>query len=154
MLFISGGYSVKITTKGRYALRMMIDFAMHNNDGFISLKDVSKRQDISMKYLEQIVSVLNKAGYLDSARGAHGGYKLNKPAEEYVVGDILRVVEGPMVPVSCVAGGTEKCGNCANCTTHGFWKGLYEAMQNYVDGVTLQDLAEEQQTMGQNAYVI
>jgi Rrf2 family protein len=145
---------MKISTRGRYALKIMMDLATSDSGEYVPLKTISDRQQVSMKYLEQIVALLNKAGYLDSARGAHGGYKLNKPAEEYVVGDILRAVEGPMVPVSCLAGGAEKCGNCANCTTKGFWKGLYEAMQNYVDGVTLQELAEEQATMGNNTYVI
>ena len=145
---------MKITTKGKYALRMMIDLAINQKDGFVSLKDVSQRQDISMKYLEQIVSMLNKAGYLDSARGAHGGYRLNKAPEDYVVGDILRVAEGSLAPVSCLEGGSEKCARCNNCTTKGFWKGLYDAMQNYVDSVTLRQLADEQQSMGIDAHVI
>ncbi len=145
---------MKITTKGKYALRMMIDLAINQKDGFVSLKDVSQRQDISMKYLEQIVSMLNKAGYLDSARGAHGGYRLNKAPEDYVVGDILRVAEGSLAPVSCLEEGSEKCTRCNNCTTKGFWKGLYDAMQNYVDSVTLRQLADEQQSMGIDAHVI
>lgn len=145
---------MKITTKGKYALRMMIDLAIHQKDGFVSLKDVSERQEISMKYLEQIVSLLNKAGYLDSARGARGGYRLSKANEEYVVGDILRVAEGSLAPVSCLEGGSEKCARCDNCTTKGFWKGLYDAVQHYVDSVTLRQLVDEQQSMGDHAHVI
>lgn len=93
---------MKVSTKGRYALRIMIDLAMNSNDNFISLKDIAQRTGISIKYSEQIVSLLNKAGYLETARGNNGGYKLNKLPEEYTVGDILRASEGDLAPIMCV----------------------------------------------------
>ena len=93
---------MKISTRGRYALRIMTDLAMNNDDSFISLKEISSRQQISMKYLEQIISLLNKAGYLDSLRGINGGYKLNRKLSEYRIGDILRIAEGDLTPVFCV----------------------------------------------------
>lgn len=128
---------MKISTRGRYALRIMTDLAMNKNDKFISLKDISKRQQISMKYLEQIISVLNKAGYLDSLRGINGGYRLNKEPKEYVIGDILRIAEGDLTPVHCINDGCERK---KICKTYNFWKGLDDVITNYVDSKTLEDL--------------
>lgn len=130
---------MKISTKGRYALRIMIDLATHDNGKFISLKDIAIRQEISNKYLEQIISMLNKAGYLKTARGNNGGYQLAKPPKEYIVGDILRATEGDLKPIYCL---TEE-GNCnrkENCKTYSFWKGLDTVITDYVDSKTLEDL--------------
>lgn len=130
---------MKISTKGRYALRVMIDLATNNKGEFISLKDIAERQEISNKYLEQIIAKLNKAGYLETARGNNGGYKLAKSPKEYVVGDILRATEGELKPIYCL---TEE-GNCnrkENCKTYSFWKGLDNVISEYIDGKTLEDL--------------
>ena len=130
---------MKISTKGRYALRVMIDLAMNNTDEFISIKDISKRQGISAKYLEQIVSLLNKAGLLQTARGNNGGYKLNKEIKEYTVGEILRAAEGDMAPITCVKE-EAKCDKKAGCLTYEFWKGLDDTINEYMDSKTLADL--------------
>ena len=130
---------MKISTKGRYALRVMIDLAMNNNGEFISLKDISKRQAVSIKYLEQIVSLLNKAGLLQTARGNNGGYKLNKKIEEYKVGDILRAAEGDLAPITCVKE-EAKCDKKSACLTYDFWKGLDNVINEYIDSKTLADL--------------
>ncbi len=132
---------MKISTKGRYALRLMIDLSQHNTDSYIALKEVAIRQNISIKYLEQIVTVLCKAGFLKSLRGSQGGYKLAKPPQEYKVGDILRAIEGDLVPVACLQDEVNQCGRCDVCETIGFWNGLYNVINNYVDNVTLYDLA-------------
>ena len=128
---------MKISTKGRYALRIMTDLAINRNEKFISLKDISIRQQISMKYLEQIISVLNKAGYLVSSRGISGGYKLKREPKEYIVGDILRVAEGDLTPIHCL---NDECNRKSICKTYIFWKGLDEVITNYVDSKTLEDL--------------
>lgn len=128
---------MKISTKGRYALRIMTDLAINNDDSFISLKEISNRQQISMKYLEQIISLLNKADYLDSLRGINGGYKLNRKPSEYRIGDILRIAEGDLTPFFCVH---DDCERKKECKTYNFWKGLDEVITNYVDSKTLEDL--------------
>lgn len=128
---------MKISTRGRYALRIMTDLAINNDDSFISLKEISSRQQISMKYLEQIISLLNKAGYLDSLHGINGGYKLNRKPSEYRIGDILRIAEGDLTPVFCVH---DDCERKKECKTYNFWKGLDEVITNYVDSKTLEDL--------------
>ena len=130
---------MKISTKGRYALRIMIDLGLNYNGNFISLKDIALRQEVSMKYLEQIIAMLNKAGYLETARGNNGGYKLAKKPAEYRVGDILRATEGDLAPIYCLSD-EEDCTRKENCKTHSFWKGLDDAINNYVDSVTLEDL--------------
>ena len=132
---------MKISTKGRYALRIMLDLSLNNNGNFISLKDISIRQEVSMKYLEQIISMLNKAGYLETARGNAGGYKLAKKPSEYTVGDILRATEGDLAPIYCLSN-KEECTRKENCKTRIFWKGLDDVINNYVDSVTLEDLAK------------
>ena len=126
-----------ISTKGRYALRMMIDIAAYSNGNPVSLKDVSQRQDISIKYLEQVVSLLVKRGFLISIRGNNGGYKLSKKPEEYKVGDILRAAEGDLKPIECLG---SDCSKKGACMTFPFWKGLDKAIESYVDSKTLQDL--------------
>lgn len=129
---------MKISTKGRYALRVMIDLAVNDKGDYVSLKDISNRQEVSLKYLEQIMAMLNKAGYVKSTRGNNGGYRLAKSPEEYKVGDILRKTEGDLAPIACVNG--EECGKRENCKTFKFWKGLDNVINEYVDSKTLADL--------------
>ena len=120
----------------------MVDLTLHANGDYIALKDISERQNISVKYLEQIVSVLGKAGMLKSVRGPQGGYKLAKDPSEYTAGDILRITEGNLAPIPCLENEENDCDRISQCATFDFWKGLYDAVNNYVDGVTLQELAE------------
>lgn len=129
-----------ISTKGRYALRVMIDLAEHSGDGFIPLKEIAERQNISVKYLESIIKVLTQQGLLQGLRGKGGGYKLTRPAEKYTVGDILRLTEGNLAPVACLSSGKVVCENAADCRTLDMWKGLYELINKYFDGITLLDL--------------
>ena len=126
---------MKISTKGRYALRLMIDVAVHGGEEFVSLKDVAARQGISMKYLEQIAGLLGKAGFLRSGRGALGGYTL---------GSILRLTEGNLAPVACLETEENACERCGVCPTLDFWTGLYAAVNEYVDRFTLADLVREE----------
>ncbi len=133
---------MKYSTKSRYALRLMVDLTLHNNGDYIALKDISDRQNISVKYLEQIVSVLGKAGMLKSVRGPQGGYKLAKSPSEYTAGDILRITEGNLAPIPCLEDKNNECERISQCTTIDFWKGLYDTVNNYVDGITLAELAE------------
>lgn len=133
---------MKISTKGRYATRVMLDLALHNTGQCIKVKDIAARQGISEKYLEQIISALNKAGYVKSVRGAQGGYRLAKAPEEYTVGMILRLTEGSMAPVSCLDEDAEICGRCDTCETLPVWKKLHEAINQVIDNVTIADLME------------
>lgn len=129
-----------ISTKGRYALRTMIDIAQQGSDKFVSLRDISERQGISIKYLEQIVGALTRAGLLNSGRGAQGGYKLARLPEDYTAGDILRLTEGALAPVACLAEDANHCARCGQCTTIDFWQGLYRTINEYVDSITLAQL--------------
>ena len=131
---------MKISTKGRYALRMMLDIAQHDTGEPVRIKDISARQDISLKYLEQIVSVLVRANYLRSIRGPQGGYRLTKRPEEYVVGDILRLTEGSLSPVECLSTDRNDCPRAYSCVTLRIWKELDEAIRSVVDKYTLEDL--------------
>ena len=131
---------MKISTKGRYALRLMLDLGLNNTGNPVSLKDVAARQGISDKYLEQIISVLNKAGYVRSIRGAQGGYVLTQKPEEYTVGMILRLTEGDLTPVACVGIEAEVCERKGDCVTARIWEKIYEAVSDVVDGITLADL--------------
>ena len=135
---------MKISTRGRYALRLMMDIASHDGDGYVSLKDVAARQEISVKYLEQIGGTLAKAGLLHSGRGAQGGYRLAKEPEEYTVGSILRLTEGNLAPVACLEGPENRCQRCGECPTLDFWSGLYAVVNEYIDRFTLADLLREQ----------
>lgn len=128
-----------ITTRGRYALRVMVDLAINSNGNYISLKNIAQRQQISNKYLEQIISKLNKAGFLEVARGNTGGYKLARLPEEYSVGEILRATEGNLAPVNCVLDSGE-CEKKQVCKTYSFWEGLDKVINEYVDSKTLKDL--------------
>ena len=131
---------MKVSTRGRYALRLMIDLAENGGEGLVTLRDVAQRQEISVKYLEQIVSILGKAGLVRSSRGPQGGYSLSRPAEEYTVGAILRLTEGDLAPVSCLEGEENQCSRCDRCGTVGFWNGLYAVVNQYIDRFTLADL--------------
>ncbi|NLM60687.1 MAG: RrF2 family transcriptional regulator [Clostridiales bacterium] len=135
---------MKISTRGRYALRMMIDLAMHGNDQYVTIKEISQRQGISAKYLEQIISVLSKASYVKGLRGASGGYKLSRPPEEYTVGMILRLIEGDLVPVKCMESDPIDCARADICVTLEVWKKIYDAISNVIDNITLADLVEMQ----------
>ena len=131
---------MKISTRGRYALRFMIDLAQHKQDEFIPLKDISERQGISIKYLEQITSLLSKYGLLQSVRGPQGGYKLAHPQNRYTVGEILRITEGDLAPVSCLETETNECSRRSICATLKLWEGLEKAINSYLDGITLDQL--------------
>lgn len=140
--------AIKISTKGRYALRMMIDLASHRGEGCVALKDIAARQGISKKYLEQIVPLLNKAELLITSRGYQGGYSLSKPPEEYTVGEILRVTEGSLSPVACLQYKENTCPRKGECATLPVWEGLYKAISDYLDGITLRDLMEQSNNGG------
>lgn len=133
---------MKISTKGRYALRLMLDLAIYDTGEPVSLKDIAKRQEISEKYLEQIISVLNKAGFVRSIRGASGGYVLRRKPKEYTVGDILRLTEGSLSPVACVGEESEECVRSGDCVTVMVWEKLDKAINDVVDNITLQDLVD------------
>ena len=143
---------MKVSTRGRYALRLMLDLALNNTGEPVRLKDVAKRQEISEKYLEQIISILNKAGFVKSVRGPAGGYSLKRKPEEYTVGMILRLTEGSLAPVSCLTPNTTPCSRMANCRTYEMWKGLDDLISNYFGNITLADLARPDQAG--NDYVI
>lgn len=145
---------MKISTKGRYALRILIDLAEHRNEGFIALKEVAARQEISKKYLEQIVPVLNKSGILQTNRGYMGGYRLAKEPKEYTVGTILRVTEGSLAPVACLDQEENSCNRAQECVTLSIWKGLYRVINEYLDGITLQDLLDMKRDNAADDYVI
>lgn len=131
---------MNITTKGRYALRVMIDLAQHPEEGFVSLKTVAERQNISMKYLEMIVSGLKKAELLESSRGKEGGYRLSRSPAAYSVGEILRCQEDNLAPVACIRDGEIQCDKAAACITIPMWKELDGITNAYLDSVSLQDL--------------
>lgn len=128
-----------ISTKGRYALRVMLDLADHNTGEFVPLKDVALRQGISEKYLESIIGVLSKAGLLEGLRGKGGGYRLNRPPTEYTVGEILRLVENSVSSVNCLEG-EECCERASECRSLAVWEGLQQVIDRYLDGITLSDL--------------
>ncbi len=130
---------MKISTKGRYALRMMVDLAIHRDEGVVALKDVAARQKISKKYLEQIVPLLNRAELLRTIRGYQGGYALSKPPEEYTVREILQVTEGNLAPVACLQSNND-CEMRGSCPTVKVWDGLNRVITEYLEGITLADL--------------
>lgn len=130
---------MKISTKGRYALRVMIDVAINSKGEYVSVKDIAIRQDISKKYLEQIMTMLSKAKLIETTRGNTGGYKLTKPPKEYKVGDILRATEGDLAPLDCLID-NHSCTRQENCKTYSFWVGLDNVINEYIDSRTLEDL--------------
>ncbi len=132
-----------ISTKGRYALRVMIDLAEHQNSGFVPLNAIAERQGISEKYLESIIKMLVKAHFLTGLRGKGGGYKLTKAPEQYTAGSILRVTEDSLAPVSCLELQSSDCPRAHECRTLTFWKGLDKVINDYLDSVTLTDLIRD-----------
>lgn len=145
---------MKVSTKGRYALRVMLDLAVNNTGEYIPLKDVSERQGITLKYMEQIISLLKKAGFLKSSRGNNGGYMLSRAPETYTIGDVLRAAEGSLAPVSCLEDEENLCERSGICPTLSFWTGLEKVVNEYVDGITLQDMLEEYEGMIGSNYSI
>ena len=143
---------MKISTRGRYALRVMLDLAEHNNGEYIPLMDIAKRQEISEKYLEAIVKGLVKERYLTGLRGKSGGYRLTKAPEEYTVGSILRLSEGSLAPVACLEQNPVECRRMAECRTLPMWRKLNTMINDYFDGITLADLVNTSQPG--NDYVI
>ncbi len=135
---------MKISTKGRYALRMLIDLAVNEGNGFVALKDIAERQQISKKYLEQIVPLFNGAGILEANRGFQGGYRLARDPDEYTVGEILKLTEGSLAPVACLEYEPNRCERCDKCETLYVWEGLYKTISEYLDGITLQDIISRQ----------
>ena len=138
---------MKISTRGRYGIRLMLALALNYNNGTIPLKTIAKDQGISEKYLEQIINPLTKSGLVKSFRGAQGGYILTRKPEEYTVGMILRAAEGSLAPVSCLDEDINHCEHAGRCTTLTIWQQLKEAIDNVVDNTTLADLIEEQKNM-------
>ena len=133
---------MKISTKGRYALRLMLDLAHQDKETPVKIKDVSLRQGISVKYLEQIVAILNRAGYVKSVRGSQGGYLLTRDPKDYTVGMILRLTEGDLSPVTCLGEGENTCPRIEGCVTLRLWSELNEAIKGVIDKYTLADLMD------------
>ncbi len=144
---------MKISTKGRYALRLLLDLGEHRGDGFVSLKEIAERQDISKKYLEQIIPILNKTGVLRTNRGAQGGYMLARTPDKYTVGEILRLTEGSLAPVACLEQEPNLCERQESCATLPVWQGLYRVINDYLDNITLQDILDQEHEKGGD-YVI
>lgn len=144
---------MKISTKGRYALHLMLDLAINYTGEFISIKSIAARQDISEKYLEQIITQLNRAGFVRSVRGAQGGYMLSKAPSEYTVGMILRQMEGSLAPVSCLEE-AEYCDKTSSCVTQEVWAKIQKAVDSVVDNITLADLVARYQEKSEPIYII
>lgn len=129
-----------ISTRGRYALRVLIDLAEHGNDKYVPMKEIADRQEISLKYLERILPVLTKNGLLEGVHGKGGGYRLTKPPHSCTIGEVLRLTEGNLAPVSCLELNSEPCKRASSCKTLGMWKNLHDLLNNYFDNITLSDL--------------
>ena len=140
-----------ISTRGRYALRVLIDLSEHNNGTYIPMKDVAARQEISLKYLERILPTLTKAKLIEGVHGKGGGYKLTRAPEDYTVGEILRLTEGDLAPVACLSPDAEPCERAAECRTLGMWRGFYDLTNRYFDNITIASLTNEN---GADNYVI
>lgn len=145
---------MKISTKGRYALRMLIDLAEHKDDGYVSLKDIAERQGVSKKYLEQIVPIFNRSDILSANRGFQGGYRLSQSPDKYTVGMILRLTEGSLSPVSCAEQDPIQCERGDDCVTLPIWKGLNKVINEYLDGITIQDIIDKKEESYSNNYII
>ena len=145
---------MRISTKGRYALRLMLDLAEHQSDGYVALKDIAARQDISKKYLEQIVPTLIRSGCLLTNRGFQGGYRLAKAPDQYTAEDILLLTEGILCPVACVDQPTVECERSADCPTRPLWQGLNRVIHEYLSSITLQDLLDQQTSQYGTDYMI
>lgn len=144
---------LKISTKGRYALRMLIDLAEHQMNGYVALRDIAERQGISKKYLEQIVTIFNGTDILKTNRGSQGGYRLAKSPDKCTVGEILRLTEGSLSPVACLEQNPIGCERSADCPTLPVWQGLYKVITEYLDSITLQSLIDNSRN-GADDYVI
>ena len=131
-----------VSTKGRYALRVMLDLAEHRNEGYIRLQDIAQRQEISEKYLEGIIVVLSKAGFVDALRGKGGGYRLNRGPEAYTVGSILKLTEGSLAPVACLEGTPNRCARAGRCATLPMWDTRDQMIDDFFEGITLQQLLQ------------
>lgn len=145
---------MKISTKGRYALRMMLDLALNQGGDYVSLKKVSERQCISKKYLEQIVPLLCRSGLVEASRGYNGGYRLSKEPSKYTVAEILKLTEGSLAPVSCLEKGAAKCERSSFCSVLPVWQGLQDVIDDYLSSVTLQDIADSNTQLGADNYSI
>ncbi|MCL2044465.1 MAG: Rrf2 family transcriptional regulator [Treponema sp.] len=145
---------MKISTKGRYTLRMLLDLAEHKNEGFISLKDISERQNISKKYLEQLVTLLSRPEILRTNRGNKGGYMLAKEPSQYTVGQILRITEGGLTPVSCMEDTPNRCERRGYCKTLPIWQELEKIINNYLDSITLEDALDNFKDANNSEYYI
>lgn len=136
-----------VSTRGRYALRVMIDMVEHMEQDRIPLKDIAERQNVSQKYMEAIMTLLSKNKLVDAIHGKGGGYKLNRKPEQYKVGEILRLTEGGLAPVSCLEAGSEPCARASVCRTLPLWSKLDSLVNNYLDSVSLADLAKTPETV-------
>ena len=143
-----------VSTRGRYALRLMLDLAEHQENGYVALKDVAQRQEISKKYLEQIIPALNRLDLLRTTRGYQGGYRLARRPDEYTLGDVLRATEGSLAPVTCLETDDNPCARQADCAALPVWQGLDRVISEYLDGITLQDILDQQAARRGNDYVI
>lgn len=143
-----------VSTRGRYALRMMVDLAQNQGEGYVALKDIAERQNISKKYLEQIIPILNRAELLRTIRGNQGGYRLAKQPSAYTVGEILRATEGSLAPVQCLESKPNACLRCNECATLYVWEGLDKTINDYLDSITLQDILERQNQNNGDNYII
>lgn len=140
-----------ISTRGRYALRVLIDLAEHNDGGYIPMKDVAERQGLSLKYLERILPLLTKDKLIIGVHGKGGGYRLSRAPEDYKVGEILRLTEGDLAPVSCLECGAEPCDRACECRTLKMWQGFFKLTNEYFDGITIADLMKSR---GADNYII
>ena len=129
-----------VSTKGRYALTVMVDLAKNSGGGYVSLSDIAEREELSMKYLESIISLLNKGGMLESLRGKNGGYKLSRDPADYTVNEILLLTEGTLAPVNCIMQEGVECDKAGTCSTLPLWAGLDGVIENYLSAITLEDL--------------
>ena len=132
-----------VSTKGRYALRVMVRFAQLGREEYIPLKEIAEKEGISQKYLESIMTTLSKAGFVDAVQGKGGGYRLNRPAEEYTVGSILKLTEGSLNAVSCTSQGAAACSRTECCETKPMWDRLDRMIDEFFEGITLEDLLKE-----------
>lgn len=145
---------MKISTKGRYALRLMLDLALHDTGEFITIKSIAQRQGISDKYLEQIITQLSRAGFVKSSRGSQGGYRLTRKPKDYTVGSILKLIEGSLAPVACVNEEEKECERYAECATYFVYEKINEAVNDVVEHITLENLVERQRRLSGNDYMI
>lgn len=129
-----------ISTRGRYALRVLLDLAENQKEGYIPMKDVANRQELSLKYIEKIMPVLSKNNYVEGVHGKGGGYRLAKAPKDYQVGDILRLAEGDLAPVACLECDAKPCERASECKTLPMWKEFHKMVNDYFDGITLADL--------------